>query len=56
MLDSMSNTASREYGAIPERLCVVLNGVVEYCGARGPYGYNINELQDWLANYTAKAK
>ncbi len=56
VLDTMSDMASREYGAIPERLCVVLDGVVEYCGpsATGPYGYNINELEDWLTNYTAK--
>ncbi len=58
VLDSMSNMASREYGAIPRRLCVLLDGVVEYCGpsASGPYGYNIKELQDWLTNYTAKEK
>ena len=56
MIDTMSNTASLEYGAMPERLFVILDGEVVYCGARGPDGYKVNELREWLENFTGKSK
>ena len=37
------------YGAWPERLYVILDGVVVYQGGLGPFDYKLHEVQDWLA-------
>ena len=56
VIDTMSNAASLEYGAVPERLFVVLDREIKYCGGRGPAGYKVDELREWLQNYTGKSK
>eukprot|EP00112_Aurelia_sp_Birch-Aquarium-sp1_P019334 Seg476.10 transcript_id=Seg476.10/GoldUCD/mRNA.D3Y31 product="Thyroxine 5-deiodinase" protein_id=Seg476.10/GoldUCD/D3Y31 len=53
-LDRMDNAASLAYGAWPERLYVLLDGVVEYEGGKGPFLYNLDELDQWLESFSRK--
>ena len=46
--DSMSNAASRVFGALPERLAILLNGEVKFVGGKGPEGYSIIDARDAL--------
>jgi len=48
LLDTFDNEANRAYGALPERLYVVLDGIVVYMGQIGPFGYKIEELEKYL--------
>lgn len=48
VVDSMENSCSAAYGAYFNRLYVVQEGKVVYQGSRGPEGYRISELRDWL--------
>ncbi|CAL4135788.1 unnamed protein product [Meganyctiphanes norvegica] len=51
LVDSLGNKANLMYGARPERLFIVIDGVIVYKGGEGPYGYKIAEVQKWLENY-----
>ena len=51
LVDFMEDKANKAYGALPERIYVLLNGKITYMGGPGPFGYKINELEDWLKNY-----
>ena len=53
VVDSMTDETCREYGARPERLYIVLNGVVVYVGKKGPEGYNVGEVEEWLEAFAA---
>ena len=46
--DSFDEHVNDRYGAWPERLYVVLDGVVVYKGGMGPFDYKLAEVQDWL--------
>uniref|UniRef100_A0A3Q2QCE7 Iodothyronine deiodinase n=1 Tax=Fundulus heteroclitus TaxID=8078 RepID=A0A3Q2QCE7_FUNHE len=46
--DNMENSSSAAYGAYFNRLYIVQEGKVVYQGGRGPEGYRISELRDWL--------
>lgn len=48
VVDSMENSSNAAYGAYFNRLYVVQEGKVVYQGDRGPEGYRISELRDWL--------
>uniref|UniRef100_A0A1A8QJX0 Iodothyronine deiodinase n=2 Tax=Nothobranchius TaxID=28779 RepID=A0A1A8QJX0_9TELE len=52
--DSMENSSSAAYGAYFNRLYVVQEGQVVYQGGRGPEGYRISELRDWLDQHRKK--
>lgn len=51
MVDRMDNEANKLYGALYERLYIILDSVVVYEGKRGPMGYKIEEVHEWLNNY-----
>ncbi len=44
----MTNTAGIAYSGFPERLFVVLDGVVMYEGECGPYGYDLDAAKKVL--------
>jgi len=48
LVDPMDDRANLAYAAFPERLYVVVDGVVEYQGGLGPFNYNISELEEFL--------
>jgi len=46
--DNMKNDISRNFNGWPERLWAIKDGVVVYKGRHGPFGYNTDELEDYL--------
>lgn len=46
--DSMEGDISTRYGAWPERLYIILDGVIVYKGGQGPFDYRLWEVQEWL--------
>uniref|UniRef100_A0A4W5N4V7 Iodothyronine deiodinase n=3 Tax=Salmoninae TaxID=504568 RepID=A0A4W5N4V7_9TELE len=49
--DSMDNSSNAAYGAYFDRLYILQDGKIVYQGGRGPEGYRISELRDWLDQY-----
>jgi hypothetical protein len=52
--DSMSGDIVDSYGAWPERLYIIVNGVIVYQGGFGPFDYKLGEVQDWLSERYGK--
>jgi len=48
LVDLMDNKAGTAYAAKPERLYVVLDGTIVYEGELGPFGYKLDEVEDYL--------
>eukprot|EP01032_Pedospumella_encystans_P020847 gene20847-23674_t len=47
--DTMRNEAMTRYNAHPERICIVLDGVLVHTGGKGPLVfYDIDGVIDWL--------
>lgn len=51
VVDGMENSSNAAYGAYFDRLYVLHEGKIVYQGGRGPEGYRITELRDWLDQY-----
>ena len=47
-VDPMSNESTLAYAALPERLYIIVDGVIKYAGDVGPHGYKPGEVRDWL--------
>lgn len=47
--DSMEGHIVDRYLAWPERLYIIVDGVIVYMGGNGPFGYRLDEVQRWLA-------
>merc|ERR1712008_396990 len=47
----LEDQANNNYGALPERLYIILDGKFEYIGDPGPSGYKVNEVDGWLNNF-----
>lgn len=47
-VDTISDHAGIRYDAWPERLYVVVDGVVVYKGGPGPFQYRLGEVKAWL--------
>jgi len=48
VVDPMSDEANRRYAALPERLFGIIGGKVGYAGDVGPYGYDIDAVEEWI--------
>jgi len=46
--DSFDEDVNDKYGAWPERLYIIQDGVVVYQGGHGPFDYKLAEVKDWL--------
>lgn len=46
--DSFDEHMNHRFDAWPEKLYIILNGVVVYEGGNGPFDYKLCEVQDWL--------
>ena len=46
--DSFQDEVNDRYGAWPERLYIIEQGVVVYKGGIGPFDYRLAEVKDWL--------
>lgn len=47
-VDTMANSASKAFGALPERLCILLEGRVVFLGGKGPEKYSVKECRNAL--------
>lgn len=54
VLDNMENLANSAYAALPERLYIVLDGIVVYKGGMGPWLYKLGEVESWLKDFKEK--
>ncbi len=54
LVDNMNNQAAKLYGAVPERLYIVLDGVVVFEGGMGPFLYDVNQVREWLQEFKGK--
>ena len=50
-IDTMDNQAALLYGAWPERLFVIHDGIVVYDGGQGPPGYDVKAVGDFVKKY-----
>ena len=50
----MQNEASIAYGAMPERLYVIYNGMVTYEGGQTPFQYKLEEMKKNVDDLLAK--
>jgi thyroxine 5-deiodinase len=48
VVDSMKGEVVSRYGAWPERLYIIVDGVVVYKGGIGPFDYRLDEVRAWL--------
>ena len=48
--DSMDGHMVDRYRGHPERLYIIQDGVIVYKGKPGPFGYNLPEVKQWLAD------
>jgi hypothetical protein len=46
--DPMDDAACRAYGALFERLNVIVDGTVAFQGGRGPSDYRVEDVEAWL--------
>ena len=53
LVDTMADEANARYAAWPERLYVVVDGVVVYKGGPGPFGYVLDDVRAWLERHAA---
>mmetsp|Transcript_15150 Transcript_15150/g.39123 ORF Transcript_15150/g.39123 Transcript_15150/m.39123 type:complete len:98 (+) Transcript_15150:486-779(+) len=44
-VDLMDNALSVAFGALPERLVILRDGVVEWIGGKGPEDYSVGEMR-----------
>ena len=50
--DLMDNHLNKAFGAMPERLFILLNNEVVYAGGMGPFFYDLEEVETWLKDFT----
>lgn len=55
-IDTMDDKLNTAFGALPERLYIILDNVVVYQGGMGPFGYNLNSVQNWLNDHASYNK
>lgn len=54
-VDGMQNTVSKSFGALPERLTIIVNGEMKFLGGKGPEDYSVDECQKALQQLLTKA-
>jgi len=56
VVDSIDNSANRAYAAWPERLYVIVDGVVVFKSGPGPFGYVLDDVRAWLEDNKGSSK
>lgn len=51
LVDKIDNRLMNAYAALPERLYVILNGMISLAGEQGPMMYDLRALEKWIVNY-----
>ena len=47
-IDQLDDRANLAFGALPERLVVVRDNMIDFIGGEGPFNYSIAEVVDHL--------
>eukprot|EP00052_Salpingoeca_macrocollata_P034522 m.11763 g.11763 ORF g.11763 m.11763 type:complete len:66 (+) comp6581_c0_seq1:733-930(+) len=50
-VDTMSDAANKAYAALFERLYLLKDGVVMFQGGKGPDGYFLSDVEEWLREH-----
>lgn len=53
--DLMDNSVNKAFGALPERLFILLNDEVVYEGGMGPFFYCLDDVKAWLEDFVTSA-
>jgi len=56
LVDPMENLCNQAYNASPDRLFIVINGILAYKSGNGPFGYLPNEVRNWFRDLFLKEK
>lgn len=51
LVDNLEDEACKSYGSFPDRLYIILDGVVAYQGEVGPHGYLPRLVEEWLDKF-----
>ena len=51
VVDTMDNESAMAFGALPNRLFVIVDGVVGYMGGMGPWGYKVGEVVQFVKDW-----
>ncbi|XP_068246650.1 type I iodothyronine deiodinase-like [Palaemon carinicauda] len=51
LVDPLTDETSKAYGGMPERLYIILDGVIVYKGGPGPFSYKLPEVEEWLQKF-----
>jgi len=54
-VDLMTNEANYAFGGLPERLAIISNNKTVYIGGIGPYGFDIDEMEQALKKVLSRA-
>jgi len=52
-VDTMGNTAAAAFGALPERLVIIMDGKVTFVGGKGPMDYSVAKAEEALTDLLA---
>lgn len=52
LVDNMKDQACKSYGSFPDRLYIILEGVVVFQGGVGPHGYLPRQVEAWLQAFS----
>ncbi len=50
LVDKMDNEAARYYAGLPNRNCIILDGIVKFMGTPGPFS-DLSNVVDWLTKF-----
>jgi len=56
LVDPIENLCDQAYNASPDRLFIVINGILAFKSGMGPFGYLPNEVRNWFRDFFLKEK
>lgn len=51
LVDNLNNSASKAFAAMPNRLYIIQNEIIQYAGGVGPTFYKPADVGMWLENF-----
>ena len=54
VVDVFNDDATRAYGGFPEKLYIIHDNKMAYCGKIGPFLYKVSDIEDWLRDFTGQ--
>ena len=56
VVDNMEDEAAGVYAALPEKLVIILDGKIVFMSGRGPFGYKLPKVEEYLNNFVQNKK